>query len=130
MNMDGLVKSMEDVMVEIHTGMFNRAKKARDDNLPTVTQWDDFMHQLNQKKICLGAWCNTVACEENVKARSKEESLAAMEAANEGEVLLTGAAKTLCIPYELGKQDFSEEPENCFVCGKPAECTALWARSY
>ena len=88
------------------------------------------MTELNHKKICLGAWCDTVACEEHVKETSKEESLEAMQNANEGEVLLTGAAKTLCIPFELGKQDFSQEPEPCFVCGKPAKVTALWGRSY
>lgn len=88
------------------------------------------MTALNHRKICLAPWCDCVACEERIKAQSKEESLAAMEAANEGEVLLTGAAKTLCIPYELGKQDFSQEPEKCFFCGKPAKVTALWGRSY
>jgi len=60
------------------------------------------MTALNNKNICLAPWCDTAACEIRIKDQSKEESLANMEAANEGEVVLTGSAKTLCIPYELG----------------------------
>ena len=58
----------------------------------------------------------------------------AMEDMNEDETLLTGAAKTLCIPYELGRQASGEEdPFNgvtCFYCNAPAKTTALWGRSY
>lgn len=50
-----------------------------------------------------------------------------MEAANEGEVLLTGAAKTLCIPFN---QPELAEGSKCFACGEPATTTALWGRSY
>lgn len=57
--------------------------------------------------------------------------MAAMEAANEAgndeEALLTGAAKTLCIPNE---QTPLKEGQKCFACDKPATCTALWGRSY
>lgn len=49
-------------------------------------------------------------------------------------VLLTGAAKTLCIPYRMGRQASGEENpfegKVCFYCGKPAKVTALWGRSY
>jgi len=44
-------------------------------------------------------------------------------------VLLTGSAKTLCIPYELGTQKF-DDGTKCFYCEKPATCTALWGRTY
>ena len=72
--------------------------------METVTNWDDFMAALGKKKIVLADWCDTVACEEIVKETSKEESKAAMEAMNAEEGALTGAAKTLCIPYKMGKQ--------------------------
>jgi len=48
----------------------------------------------------MAPWCNVKECECEVKDRSKEESLKAMEEANEEEVQLTGSAKTLCIPFE------------------------------
>lgn len=89
------------------------------------------MAALNRKDICLAPWCDTVKCEETVKNKSKAESLAA--AAEEGEderSALTGAAKTLCIPFELGKQNYAEAPEKCFACESPAKVTGLWGRSY
>mmetsp|Transcript_86287 Transcript_86287/g.118977 ORF Transcript_86287/g.118977 Transcript_86287/m.118977 type:complete len:100 (+) Transcript_86287:2271-2570(+) len=98
-----------------------------DDNMNDVENWEDFMAALDKRHICLAKWCNTVKCEERVKDRSKEESIAHMEAANEGEVLLTGAAKTLCIPF---KQPEMPEGSKCFACGEPATITALWGRSY
>ena len=57
------------------------------------------MVALGEKNIVLADWCDTVACEEKIKAQSKEESLKAMEEMNEEESALTGSAKTLCLPY-------------------------------
>ena len=58
----------------------------------------------------------------------------AMEDMNEDEALLTGAAKTLCIPYQMGRQASGEENpfegKCCFYCGTQAKVTALWGRSY
>jgi hypothetical protein len=98
--------------------------------MSTVTTKEQFMTQLNKKDICLATFCDTAECEIKVKDWSKEESIKAMEACNEGEAVLTGSAKTLCIPFEFGKQDFSEAPECCLFCEKPAKVTALWGRSY
>jgi len=50
-----------------------------------------------------------------------------MEEKNEDEALLTGAAKTLCIPFE---QQPLPEGTKCFACGKDAKVKALWGRSY
>ena len=87
------------------------------------------MEALNDKNICLAPWCDTVECEKKIKEQSKEESLANLQAANEDEVVLTGSAKTLCIPFELGDQNLGDGVK-CFYCGKIARVTALWGRSY
>jgi len=55
------------------------------------------------------------------------ESLKAMEEKNEEEAQLTGAAKTLCIPFEQEKMPAGTK---CFACGKDADVFALWGRSY
>lgn len=91
--------------------MYQKAVDARSEHLSTATNKEDFLKKINNKDICLAAFCDCAECEQKVKDWSKEESIKAMEAANEGEARLTGAAKTLCIPFELGKQDFSEAPE-------------------
>lgn len=72
-------------------------------------------------------WCDNQQCEINVKERSKEESLKAMEEANAEEAQLTGSAKTLCIPFD---QPELKEGQKCFACDKDAKVTALWGRSY
>jgi len=94
---------MHDLLNKIHTDMYDKAKAARDSHLKHANNWKDFMDALNAKNICLAPWCDTVACEKKIKDHSKEESTAKMLEANEDEAILTGSAKTLCIPYELGK---------------------------
>lgn len=42
-------------------------------------------------------WCNQIKCEETIKERSGKES---KQSALEGEAILTGQAKTLCIPLD------------------------------
>lgn len=51
-----------------------------------------------------------------------------MEDRNEEEALLTGSAKTLCIPIDQSK--VLKEDAACFACGKKATVTALWGRCY
>lgn len=102
LSQEDIAKSVTDVLDKIHKDMYQKALDARNSHLKEVTDWAGFMTALNNKDICLAPWCDTAACEIRIKDQSKEESLANMEAANEGEVVLTGSAKTLCIPYELG----------------------------
>ena len=53
----------------------------------------------------------------------------AMEGMNEDEALLTGAAKTLCIPYQMDKYASGEknpfEGKYCFYCKERARVAAL-----
>jgi prolyl-tRNA synthetase len=127
----GLADKLTQVLDEIHNQMYQKAEQARKDHTKNVVNWEQFMEALDHKFICLAPWCDTVKCEEAVKERSKEESLAKMAAHNEDEVVLTGSAKTLCIPFELGQQTFAEDDQTkCFHCGEKARVTALWGRSY
>jgi prolyl-tRNA synthetase len=83
--MNGLVAGMVEQMEKIQTGMYNKAKQSREDHISHPKNWEDFMVALSKRDICLAPWCDTVECETVVKDRSKEESTAAMAAANEGE---------------------------------------------
>lgn len=104
--------------------MFNKAKKERDESIGKAYNWDQFMEELNQKKIVLTPWCEEEESEKLVKEKSKEES---KQAQTEGEEILTGAAKTLCLPID---QPPLPEGAKCFITGKPATKWALWGRSY
>lgn len=128
-SVDTISAHMLELMDTIHEEMYLKAVELRNQNLTTADNWVDFMNALNQKKICLAPWCDTVKCEKTIKDKSKEESLAKMAEANDDEVQLTGSAKTLCIPYELGNQNLTEH-DKCFHCGEQAKVTALWGRSY
>ncbi len=120
-------EQVKELLDRIHEEMLVKATIARDTHIKEASDWKTFMQSLNEKNIVLTPWCDTVECEKRVKEVSKEESLAAMEAANEGEAVLTGSAKTLCIPYEIGNQNPTGK---CFCCDRLAKVTALWGRSY
>lgn len=126
---DGIADKTAELMEQIHHQMYDKALKTRNSHIKEVDNWKDFMDSLNEKNICLTPWCNCKKCEERIKDHSKEESLQKMADANEDEAILTGSAKTLCIPYEIGNQNIAEGTK-CFYCGEPAKVTALWGRSY
>ena len=50
-----------------------------------------------------------LASEDNIGEQSKAESEEAMRNEQGDEVLLTGKAKTLCIPYKMGRQASGDE---------------------
>lgn len=60
-------------------------------------------------------------CEEAVKER------AVTDTGDDESEHLTGAPKTLCMPYE---QEPLEQGAVCFACGSAATRRVLWGRSY
>ncbi|KAH7283847.1 hypothetical protein KP509_34G026500 [Ceratopteris richardii] len=101
-----------DLLDEIQANLFKKAKEVRDLCIKKVFTWEDFIEALNDKKMVLAPWCDDVEVEEDVKARTKGD---------------TGAAKTLCMPFE---QPDLPDGTVCFASGKPAKRWALWGRSY
>lgn len=89
--------------------MFENARKRLYDHVKVAYDWDSFMQELNKKNLVLTPWCNTIESEELVKERSSAESKAFIETIDEeGEggtkktiEILTGAAKTLCLPVDV-----------------------------
>ena len=127
---DGLGVDIKKRLDDIQTAMFEKAKKDRDDHVVKITEWKDFVPNLEKNNLVLAPWCDPedVETEEMVKAKSKEESL--KNAGLEGEDDRTAtsvAAKTLCIPFD---QPELPEGTKCFATGKPATCWVLWGRSY
>jgi prolyl-tRNA synthetase len=122
-----LASEIPKLLEQIHTEMYDKALKQRLDHVKEVDNWKDFMDALGGRNLCSAPWCDVQDCEVQVKDRSKEESLQLMLEKNEEEAMLTGSAKTLCIPFE---QKPLAEGTKCFACGKDAKCTALWGRSY
>ena len=100
---DGLAETISASLTSIHTEMYEKALKARLEHTKNIDNWKDFMDAMAARNICMAPWCNVQQCEKDVKEKSKEESLKAMEEGDQDEVQLTGAAKTLCIPIEQPK---------------------------
>lgn len=115
-----LVELLETVQCE----MFERAKRERDERIGRATDFEDFMATLDQRKMVLAPWCEEVACEEDLKKRSAEASR------NNPDSTLSGAAKSLCIPFEQPQGGLAEGAM-CFCCGtRRAKSHALFGRSY
>ena len=123
-----LSEEIPKLLNQIHDDMYNRALKTRDERLKVAYNWDDFMTALNGKNIVLTPWCDEGVEEEKVKDKSKEESLKLMAEAGEEEEVLTGSAKTLCIPFQPLVP--LKAGDKCFFTGKEAKVMALWGRSY
>ena len=123
-----IVTDIPKLLNQIHDDMYERARKTRDEHMKVAYNWDDFMSALNGRNIVLTPWCDEGVEEEKVKDKTKEESLKLMQEAGEEEEVLTGSAKTLCIPFEPIVP--LKDGDKCFFTGKPAKVMALWGRSY
>ncbi|KAH3759655.1 prolyl-tRNA synthetase [Pelomyxa schiedti] len=121
------------LMDEIHANLLNTARATRDSRIAHVSTWADFMTNLNKRNLCQVPWCKSVDCEKHIKTRSGVESTEIVKAAalhpgeEEGMEGLTGAAKSLCVPFQ---QPALPANTVCFACGAPALCYALFGRSY
>jgi len=120
----------------IQSDMLASARQTFEQRIKTCTSWTDFMSALSARNLALSTWCGDAACETAIKKRSQEES--ALEAEAEHHVdqatvghgsveKLTGAAKTLNVPFE---QPALEEAHTCVGCQKKATTWALFGRSY
>lgn len=75
--------------------MYIKALDRFNSKIQKASTWEEFMTFLNSKNVVLTPWCENNECEQKVKERSGIES---KEMAGDGELQLTGQAKTLCIP--------------------------------
>ena len=115
---------------QIQSDMFVKAKAARDQHLVQVTEWKDFVPNLEKSNLVLTPWCGGEyqEWEEVVKEKSREESLKARgEGEEDARCAVSVAAKTLCIPFD---QPELPEGTKCLISGLPAKCWVLWGRSY
>jgi prolyl-tRNA synthetase len=127
---DGLGSLLKQKLEDIQTAMFVKAKEARDSHVVTVTEWKDFVPNLEKRNLVLTPWCGGEhqEWEEWVKTTSKEESLKLSgEDAEDAQTSTSVAAKTLCIPFD---QPELPPGTKCIASGMDAKCWVLWGRSY
>ena len=121
-----IVEKVKEILEDLHHSLFAKAKAAIEAQTIPVKEWKDFVPTLNQKNCVIAPWCDVEECENEIKKKSAAESVI-NEDEEEGH-RLSGAAKTLCKPFEQPKEGV--EGLNCFHCGKPAKIWCLFGRSY
>jgi len=126
---EGFTKTIEDLLVDIHQNLYNKAVKARDDNIVTIKTWNEFLREIQGGKIVLAPHCNHSECEDLISKETREYFAKQPDVSGVGQ---TGKAKALCIPLEQ-KSDLSKEKMKCFHCdncGQNATKWILFGRSY
>jgi len=112
---------------QMHEDMLSKARARLADSIVKVSTWDEVAPALAARKMVLAPWCEEKESEEEIKKLTAGASKEKKEDAQEGAPALSGAMKTLCIPFE---QEEMPAGTKCFFTGKPAKRWTLWGRSY
>jgi len=105
-SMDGLTETVHNLLLEIQSNLFNRAKQYRDEHITNADAWDEFVNILDTKAGFVAAhWDGTPETEEKIKELTK--------------------ATIRCIPL-----DNTLEVGKCILTGNPSTQRVLFARAY
>lgn len=105
-SMDGITQTVSQLLLDIQSNLFNRAKKYRDEHITKVDSWDDFIATLDNKAGFVSAhWDGTPETEDKIKEMTK--------------------ATIRCIPLNN-----EQEAGTCILTGKPSVQRVLFARAY
>ena len=105
-SMDGITKTVTQLLLDIQSNLFERAKKYRDEHITKVDSWDDFISTLDTKAGFVSAhWDGTPATEDKIKEMTK--------------------ATIRCIPLNN-----DQEAGVCILTGNPSAQRVLFARAY
>ena len=105
-SLDNIAVDIRQLLEEIQTNMFNKAKAYRDEHITEANTWDEFIDILENKTGFVSAhWDGTGETEEKIKELTK--------------------ATIRCIPF-----DAKQEDGICILTGKPSKQRVLFAKAY
>jgi len=105
-SMDGITETVSQLLLDIQSNLFNRAKKYRDEHITKVDAWEDFIATLDTKAGFVSAhWDGTPETEDKIKEMTK--------------------ATIRCIPLNN-----EQEAGTCILTGQPSTQRVLFARAY
>ena len=104
---EGIGEKLPEVLQEIQTSLFNKAKALRDEKTVSVANFEEFLQQIDGHFL-KAHWCGCRECEEKIKEQT--------------------AATIRVMPFEYQGEDGEEH--TCVYCGKKANKVALFARAY
>ncbi|XP_053212138.1 bifunctional glutamate/proline--tRNA ligase-like [Panonychus citri] len=96
-NLDNATKEISKLLNDMHTNLFEAAKKNRDDHLAVVTEWESFLSKLDEKCLLIAPFCGEPVCEETIKKNSSKVD----QSDSSGPLM---GAKSLCIPFDQPKE--------------------------
>src|SRR3989344_7247 len=99
-------KEVKKALEKMQKSMLLKAKKFMDESIIEIKNSEEFEKAVKNKKIAKAQFCNTIACEALVKNKYQ-------------------GVKTVNIPFEQPKTI-----KLCFNCGKKAEKTVLFSKTY
>ena len=103
---NGITQTVQNLLKEIQTNLFAKAKAYRDDHITEVNTFEEFVDVLDNKGGFISAhWDGTSETEQKIKELTK--------------------ATLRCIPL-----DSKEESGKCVLTGKPSGRRVLFARAY
>jgi len=105
-SLDGIADSIEALLADIQSSMFNKALAFRNENTRRIDTWDEFVKTLDEKPGFIAAhWDGTAETEEKIKELTK--------------------ATIRCIPLNN-----EQETGTCILTGNPSTQRVLFARAY
>jgi prolyl-tRNA synthetase len=125
-----LAEAVPRILEQMQADMLARARAEADSRCKTVHTWPEFAAALDASCTALMPHCDTKDCEKAIKKRSGEEAKIQEESAADADAgeKLTGAAKSLCIPFK--QPEGSIVGKKCVGCGADAKHYTLFGRSY
>ena len=105
--MEGLVASVEEMLIDIQQALFDRALQFQKEHTTTTNSYKEFVKIMDGRPgFVISPWCGLSGCEASIK----EETQATIRN----------------IPFE----NATIEESLCFKCGKAAKVNAWFAKSY
>lgn len=68
-----VAKSASSLLETVQAELFSKARAEYDSLIARVSEWKNFVPELNAGKCCLIPWCEVEACEDDIKKTSAEE---------------------------------------------------------
>eukprot|EP00923_Selenidium_pygospionis_P028637 GHVN01051330.1.p1 GENE.GHVN01051330.1~~GHVN01051330.1.p1 ORF type:complete len:703 (+),score=117.01 GHVN01051330.1:306-2414(+) len=126
-----VVNRVNSLLDEIHHSMYDKALAKLKESIVPLNTWEGFIDALNSKKAVMAPWCESVKCEEAIKYDTAGQG--DEQCGEDGGAALTGAAKSLCIPFDQGDTPLPVNTK-CFRsiqgCTGTAHRKCLFGRSY
>lgn len=120
-----IAKGVQSTLDTMQKEMFQRAKAEYTDHIKVLTDWSDFVPNLNKKNVCCVPWCEREECEDDIKDTSARESAQVQD-----DRAPSAGAKSLCIPFDQERWGSAVAGKKCIKCGQDATKWTLFGRSY